>query len=646
MRFPRYISFTFLTFLSGLLIFSIYRLIYLVLQINQLNEINRPFYWVAQAIWMGVRYDALICGYILAPLFIFFILSDLLNISYFIILKVAKIYCFLIFSLAFFISAADIPFYMQFGERLSSTAFAWSNSPGFVLKLVFSNVGYWGYLIPFMILSVSFIFLLNRIIRKITVQSDSERPGIVMVIFLYILSSGFIFLCMRGRLSQKTVMQQGTAFISEYSFINEMGLNPAFTLISSIEEKNKEVKNGIHFLNDNVAMTNVRRYLNIHDTNSVSPVARYQNIEGVPNRMNVVIVIMESMCTFLMGDYNGPHLTPQLDSLKHHSFYFKNFYSAGIHTYIGIYSTLCSYPALLHWQPMENIGHDKYDNIASTLKQNGYNTIYFTTHDDQFDNAGGFLRYNGFDRIVCQKDYPASKVISVLGVPDHYMFDFSIPLLNELSEKGKPFLSVYMTASNHGPWRIPEDIPFKPDAKNQDDRAAQYSDWAIGHFISNASSQPWFKNTLFVFLGDHGVNMGHTYDMPLSFHHIPCIFYIPGMQKPIVEDGFGGQIDVFPTIMDILNIPFLNNTLGIDLLKEKRPFIYFSQDDKIGCIGPKYYYILRSDGRETLYDYSHLSTENLLLQDSLSADSMRNYTYSFLQAAQWLIRNNKFTGRK
>lgn len=445
---------------------------------------------------------------------------------------------------------------------------------------------------------------------------------------------------MRGRVSFKSPMQEGTAFISEYMFVNELGLNPVYTLYGSMDN---ERHSGVKFMDDSVAIKNVQGYLNIKSPGNNSPIERQYSCSGEPKNVNVVVVIMESMCTFKMGDYGGADLTPQLDSLIHHSLYFNNVYSAGIHTFNGIYSTLFGFPGILQWQPLKELSHIKYDGLSGILKGQGYSTIYFTTHDDQFDNVGGFLRYNGFDRIVSQADYPASAVISVLGVPDHFMFDYSLPVLDSLYQKDKPFLCAYMTASDHGPWIIPSNIPFTPTAQNEQDRATQYADWAIGHFLKEASTHPWFKNTIFVFLGDHGLSMGHTYDLSLSYHHIPLVFYSPTLfSTPKKVDAFGGQIDVFPTLMDLLNIPFENRTLGIDLLKETRPYMCFSDDDKVGCIGPKYYFIHRMMGKESLYEYAHLSKKDYLLDEPLVADSMRRYVYSMLQATQWLVANGEF----
>jgi phosphoglycerol transferase MdoB-like AlkP superfamily enzyme len=613
---------------------------------GQLAEVNGTFGWLLQSFFMGLRFDALVTAYLLAPLLVFLLISDFMRFSHKWSLRISLVYSLIVFLPAFFICAADIPFYKQFGERFCSTAFEWNESKGFVLRLIFSNFSYWGYLFLFIILyAVYFLIIRSVTLRCIGSSKDlainnASKSSALYKTGAYILMAGVFVLCMRGRISLKSPMQEGTAFISEYMLINELGLNPVYTFYQSLDDA-KYAR--VHFMDDATAVKNAQNYLGITNPETKYPLARRFVCDGEPERTNVVVVIMESMCTFKMGDYNGPDLTPQLDSLIHKSLYFSNFYSSGIHTFNGIYSTLYGFPGILQWQPLKDLEHVKYAGLADALKRDGYSSVYFTTHDDQFDNVGGFLRYNGFDKIVSQHNYPASKVISVLGVPDHFMFDFSLPVLDTLYAKGSPFLSVYMTASDHGPWIIPSNIPFTPSASNEQDRATQYADWAIDHFLKEASKHPWFKNTLFVFLGDHGLSMGHTYDLSLSYHHIPCIFYSPSLiPEPEKVDCLGGQIDVFPTIMDLLNMSFVNNTMGVDLLKVRRPYMFFSDDDKVGCIGPKYYFIHRMTSKESLYEYGHLSKTELIDEYPLVADSMRNYVYSMLQATKWVITNDEF----
>jgi phosphoglycerol transferase MdoB-like AlkP superfamily enzyme len=189
---------------------------------------------------------------------------------------------------------------------------------------------------------------------------------------------------------------------------------------------------------------------------------------------------------------------------------------------------------------------------------------------------------------------------------------------------------------------LPGDIPFKPKPNKEELQIVEYADWAIGRFIRMVQKEKWAKNTVFVFTADHGAVVGESpYDLPLSFHHIPLIFYFPNMFTPKYYDQIGGQIDIFPTLMGLLNANFVNNTFGIDLLKEKRPYIYFSGDDKLGCLDKEFLLIHTKYGNEKLYRYTNRDIKDYSKENNAVVDSMKEYMLSNLQSAQWMIENKK-----
>ena len=169
----------------------------------------------------------------------------------------------------------------------------------------------------------------------------------------------------------------------------------------------------------------------------------------------------------------------------------------------------------------------------------------------------------------------------------------------------------------------------------------------MARFFELASQEAWYKKTVFVILGDHGVNMGHTYDMPMSFHHTPLIFHVPGGQvSPGRITAPCGQIDVAPTLLGMLNVPWTNTTMGIDIRQRVRPCMYFCADDRIGCIDGEHYFIHRADGHETLYAYADLSTQDLSADRPDKVKALRNYAYSMMQTTQWLVDRDLLDGGK
>ncbi len=635
---PKSIKLIFNVYILGLVLFTIFRT-FLYFSANE-HAADVSITTLLKAFFMGFRFDTVISGYLITlPFLILFIFSIFKFTS-----RVIKIsiftFIFTLYSISFMICAMDIKFFEQFFMRFNVMAFEWFDSFEFVVKMVFQDLENVAMLIPLTIMLIVFYKRLSKIFNKYyTVDSSTDRFQI-RNITLSVLFLGVMVLGIRGRTTIKSPIRVGTAYFCDNTFVNKLGLNPVFTLIKSSLNKMKEKDKALTLLNNDVAIKNVRDFLNITDTKFSSPIAREVKTEGEEKRKNVVIVIMESMSAQKMARYgNKNNITPFLDSLANHSYTFDNIYSAGIHTYNGIYSTTCSHPAIFGKHSMKGVNLPKFNGIANTLKKKNYTTSYFCTHDSQFDNAGGFLFANDYSKIVSQKDYPTEEVKTTLGVPDDYLFRFSMPIINDMAKDGKPFLSVFMTASDHSPNYIPE--YFTSTKEKKDEKIVEYADWSLRKFMKLSSQQEWFDNTIFVFVADHGAIMSPTYNMPLSYNHVPMIVYSPkDLPEPKSFDHLGGQIDIFPTVMGLLNIPYVNNTFGVDLLKEKRPYMYFSADNKFGVIDDEFYYVSNNDGQKYLYKYLDKDTKNYIDEYKTKADSMDMYGVSNIQAADWIRQNN------
>ena len=646
---PVYCIYILKVYFLGIILFTLFRILLLAVCFGMKGHATTGM--LLTSFVYGWRFDTCISGYILSFPFLVLIIASIFRSLRNYLYKIIFFFIAAFYCTAFFICAADVPYFKQFSSRLTTSVLLWTGSPLFMLKMIFAELSFWIYLVPFILVCYFFIRKLRIIHEILFTQQEKFAFGKIISTIIF---AGLIFLGIRGRIDEKSPIRIGTAYFSDNSFANQLGLNPVFTFLRSWLDDQSPENDQLKLMDEKTAIAFVRKSFGATDADS--PVLRkiisdsaVQKTNPLKlsgqnfNEMNVVIVIMESMSKYFMGEYGGPKLTPELDSIAKRSYSFENIYTSGIHTFNGIYSTLFSYPALMHQHPMNKIPSRKFYGISSVLKEKNYATIFFTTHDGQFDNAEGFLHANDFDEIISKEDYPSNKSLSTLGVPDDFMFEFSIPVLNEINKSGEKFLCAFMTASNHKPFVLPENIPFHPKSTSEDEKMVEYADWSVGKFLKLASLQPWYKNTIFVFVADHGCDLSGTYDMPLSYHHSPLIIHSPELiPQPETFDCLGGQMDIFPTLMGLMNIAYENNTMGIDLLKEKRPFIYFTADDKIGCLDKEYFFLRKNDGSESLYHYQNASTENILEKYEAKADSMKNYAYSMLQTTQWMISNEKF----
>ena len=316
---------------------------------------------------------------------------------------------------------------------------------------------------------------------------------------------------------------------------------------------------------------------------------------------------------------------------------FTECYSAGIHTYNGIYSTLYSHPALLARHPMKQTPLPEMCGLPQQLRDMGYHNAFFMTHDENYDNMQGFLRANGFDEIFGQSRFPSEESVGTWGVPDHVLFDHVVAHCNDRAATS-PFFIAVMTCSNHSPFIIPEGITFRPHSKELSKQVVEYADWSIGHFMREASRQPWFHNTLFVFIADHGAARPSVYDVSLSYHHIPLLFYHPEMISPCRIDRLALQLDVTSTVLGMMPYETTQQAFGLDLLRQRRSYAYFSDDDKLGVLDGEYLYLRRmAEKKESLYHYPDTLAEDFIGRYPERADSMRDYAYGMIQHSFQMI---------
>jgi phosphoglycerol transferase MdoB-like AlkP superfamily enzyme len=643
-KIPSHILFFSIHYLLGLAFLFIYRVILFFTYSLEHGIEDQRTSMIKEAFLIGVQFDSVVLGYILGIPMLFLSVFSLLKRRA-IFFKIVHFYILTLIFVAFFISSADIPYFNYNFSRLSAVIFGWLSDTGIIVSMITEEPTYFIYTLVFIVFFAIYTFLSIRLVKRI-----KSRPVVVKGLvnkLVYVLFSLFFlflsFFAMRGRVDSPIRINH--AFFCNNSFYNQLGLNPTFTLLKSLTQVND-----IKVYEDDVVIKNVQKYLGIKDSLKHDfPFSRII-VDNAPElKKNIVLVLMESMSANKMGRYGNPdNLTPFLDSLASVSYSFDNIYSAGIHMCDGIFSTLYSIPTVLRDRPMSALKIKRYKSVPEVLKKNGYYNIYFTTHSQTFDNVGSFLPINSFDQIVSQKDYDKGLIQNSFGIPDHVLFDYAVDKFDGLSKKGNPFFAALMTISDHGPYVIPDEIPFKPKTEVIKKQIVEYADWSIRHFMESVKTKDWYENTVFVFVADHGGVVGDvTYDIPLSFHHIPFIIHSPdtSLIEPKTILNYGGQIDVLPTVLGMLNFSYANNTLGVDLLKEKRPYAFFSSDDKVGCIDDEYFYIYRVRGKESLYQYKGKSTTNLIDKYKDKAESMRKYCISMIQAGKWITSqvesNNK-----
>lgn len=635
------IRYTACLFFSGMMFLLFFRVLFVSGVYEEIRVQPHLLAYLKNAFVIGLKFDAQAVSYILIIPFALLTLAATIS-RYRKFLNILSIgFVSLLFILMFLLCSADIPWFSHNFSRLNVAVLNWTQTPGQMFRLVFSETGFLAYFILFLIVSGLFlilnIFLYRRILEpENNYPKHKTKNSRFFDIILIVMVFGLLISGMRGNI--KAPLKRIDACISGNPVINQIGLNPVFTFVKSLSDK-------IAVLNTGEALNNTREYLDIVKVSQFdSPLARI--VEGGKNirRMNVVLIIMESMAAVNLERFgNNEKLTPNIDSLAKISICFDNFWSCGKHTSVGIFSSIYAMPGIWSVPPTLNTNRAVFSGLPGTLKQSGYQTSFFINHDLSYDNLREFLKPNHFDTAIDGSTYPAELHAGMYGVPDHVMFERGISELTKLYETGELFFSVFVTSSNHKPYHIPHGIPFNPVSAHESKKIIEYSDWSVGHFMKLASEKPWYDSTIFVFTADHGFNTGkNIHEIPLEFHHIPLLIYSETIgDSCFITNRLGSQLDIYPTVMGMLNIKYVNNTAGMDLLRNQRPFVYFSEDDKMVCLNNNFIYFHSKDNNEKLINRNNGTGNNKFYEFPDTAAAMKKYMFSFLQTVQWMSENKK-----
>ena len=623
------------TYLIGIAIFTLFRLVNTWVYCSNANP--RPDFegLYGRALLMGWRFDTVVSCYLLAIptlLMVSGMLARIRTLWYYKIVHGLLVTGYLV---AFFACAVDVPFFNYFFNRLNAVPMNEIDSMGLVLRMIFSDPVYLWAFVGFLAFSGGYVLLMRWVFSRVLRDHLDKSLKTGWAILASVLLLVMVFFGMRGRLSKKSPIRVGTAYFCNNGFLNQLGLNPVFTFVKSAEEMRQAS-------NRPVALTTPEKAKSIYEAERALPWDSTWVTDALthplPENTNVILVIMESMTVDKTGLFKPEQsLTPHLDSLMQQGLVFTECYAAGIHTYNGVYSTLYSHPALLARHTMKHTKLPAMYGLPQQLHEASYHNVFFMTHDEDYDNMRGFLMANGFDEVVGQSQFPAKEIVGTWGVPDHVLFDHVVARCNELAKEG-PFFTTVMTCSDHTPYIIPEGLDILFKNKDLSERSVEYADWSIGHFMEAASRQPWFGNTLFVFVADHGAARPFAYDVSLPYHHVPLLFYYPNNIKPCCTDRLALQLDVAPTVMGMLPNQVENRAFGLDLLRQRRRYAYFSSDDKISVLDGEYLYLYRTSGAlESLYHYADTSTVDLMEQLPERAEAMRDYAFGMIQQSYQML---------
>lgn len=410
---------------------------------------------------------------------------------------------------------------------------------------------------------------------------------------------GLTFLLIRGGLGGSPI-NQSMAYFSKEQILNQAAVNTEWNLLAGAFDTRTTKGNPYVYLDAKLASQEVKDlYTPAKDTT-----LQILNTK----RPNVVLVIIESFTADLtktLGDEDG--ITPHFDSLINKGVLFSKIYSSGSRTDKGIVASLAAFPtlaagSLVKWpEKMQKIPA-----ISQSFFKNGYHTSFFYGGESEFDNYKAFILSHNYQKLIDKNNFSGEDLKSRWGKYDEVVFARQI---SDLRQEPKPFFSTLLTLTNHEPYDLPGTSKFgKADNIAKFKSTAYYTDSCINAYLNNAKKEAWYKNTLFVFVADHGHLLPkNKYDISVpQRYHVPLLFYgdvIKDEYKGRKFDHIGSQTDIAATLLSQLDIPAKEFTWSKNLLNPyTRPFAFFSWDNGMGFINDKQCVTFDNVGKQILYN--------------------------------------------
>lgn len=293
-------------------------------------------------------------------------------------------------------------------------------------------------------------------------------------------------------------------------------------------------------------------------------------------RLNVCILLEESLGSEFWGVLGGcdreghaRSLTPEMDRLaSERGLLFTRILADGNRTIRGFEGVFSSFPPLPGDSILARDKTDRVETIARVLKRDGYQSLFLYGGHGTFDYIRSYTQPNGWDRLIEQNDFERPVHTTAWGVCDEDLYHRGIEEMRALHATGRPFLTSFMTVSNHRPYTFPDDRIGPGRAQPTRDNAVRYADWALGDFFRRVQDEPFWKDTVFAVIADHGARVYGSQTIPLQSYQIPVLLAGgPLEDTPRRVDVPGCQLDVAPTLLGIIGRPYRSLFFGHDLLK-------------------------------------------------------------------------------
>ena len=651
-RVPKTVQWIISLFLIYLLIFTAFRIATVIC----FRPENIEWFQLLPSFWLGLKYDLRWISVILLPIAVLSIYPKFSPFYSETSKKVWTAYLGIITLLVLFFYGADFGQFAYINARLNADALTFAEDPQETLQMVWQSypviwilVGLFG-----AVLMMSWMFRRTHVTvvgRNINIHKFGYRRRWHLVALL--LLGWFIY-----GFFTAAPLNFFRAFKFNDEFKSNLALNPLQNFFTTFGFRDPDFK-----VHPKEYFPQMKSFLGLgNNTETNYSRTRYPGSTAPESKPNVVLVICESFSMYKSSmSGNKLNSTPYFNELTKEGVFFNRCFSPTFGTARGLFAIISGIPYVQLSKFFTR--NDAAVNQRTIINDfEGYEKFYFIGGRSEFDNFRGLIN-NIKDVNIYEEGKYTSQKLNVWGISDKNLF---LEANSVMAKQTKPFFSIIQTADNHRPYNLPEeDKDFIPKIIPDEElkkygfeslkeyNAFAYTDYCFKKFIEAAKKESYFNNTIFVFVGDHGLEGNATAmypqawnDQRLADEHIPLLFYAPALLTPQQHNETVSQVDVLPTVAAMAGQVYKNSTLGRDLTdtskKQNAAFIIYHAPGWIGVVNDQYFY------RKNIHmqkDELVSVTKDLLILTTRQKDSvkkeMSRLTSAIYETAKWMLLNNK-----
>jgi len=522
-----------------------------VLLINSLDMMELSVMQIIKIYLVGAFYDAITVGYLIIPFVLYLLLLPKKLWTHKINKYITYVFVYILLFAVTFYAFAEWFFWNEFSVRFNFIAVDYLVYTTEVIGNIRESYPM-GILLSIIAIIASGIFYIlykfDYISELLKDTREFKKRLLPAVIYLSIPIISFIFIT------------QNFTNISKNQYNKELSKSGLYSLFNAFRNNTLDYDTFYLTINNKLLTPNLRNLLDIKIPREIINTKKEQ-------KHNIILIVVESLSgKYLKALGATKGLTPKLDELVPKSLFFSNFYATGTRTVRGMESITLSIPPTAGRSIVKRPDNHNMFSSGFIFRDKGYDTKFIYGGHGYFDNMNDFFSHNGFN-IIDRTDFSDDEDTfhTIWGVCDEDLLNKVTKEADKSYQAHKPFMSFVMTTSNHRPYDYPNgkvDIP----SHSGRDGAVKYTDYAITNFIEKAKKKPWFKNTIFVIVADHCASSAGKTELPLDKYHIPLIVYAPNIIKPQVVSKIASQMDIMPTLFNILGWSYKSKFYGKDIL--------------------------------------------------------------------------------